>query len=165
MGRCEYVLAKDSVNNTFEIRQVNEPCGNGNFSCTKSLTVIFPNVTIQLLRGSVVVNDSQIDLPASYGGKFFSTIIPDMWFNAVSCSSYIHFKFSRIYLASSTAYPFICESFYFEKEFNDNVCLEWNLQQNNILRKLFLLFVIFYMILNEKKIQEMKYIFICSAVE
>ena len=71
MGRCEYVMAKDSVNNKFEIRQVNEPCGNGEFSCTKSLTVIFPNVTIQLLRGSVVVNDSQIDLPASYGGKFF----------------------------------------------------------------------------------------------
>ncbi len=70
MGRCEYVLAKDSVNNTFEMRQVNEPCGNGEPSCTKSLTVIFPNVTIQLLRGSVVVNDTEIDLPASYEGKF-----------------------------------------------------------------------------------------------
>ena len=71
MGRCEYILAKDSVNNTFEIRQVNEPCGNGNVSCTKSLTVIFPNVTIQLLRGSVVVNDSEVDLPVSYEGKLF----------------------------------------------------------------------------------------------
>ena len=68
MGRCEYVLAKD--NDTFEIRQVNEPCGNGEPSCTKSLTVIFPNVTIQLLRGSVVVNDTEIDLPASYEGKY-----------------------------------------------------------------------------------------------
>ncbi len=68
MGRCEYVLAKD--NDTFEIRQVNEPCGNGEPSCTKSLTVIFPNVTIQLLRGSVVVNYTEIDLPASYEGKY-----------------------------------------------------------------------------------------------
>ena len=71
MGRCEYVLAKDSVNNTFEIRQVNEPCGNGNVSCTKSLTVIFPNVTIQLLRGSVKVNDAEVDLPRYYEGKLF----------------------------------------------------------------------------------------------
>jgi hypothetical protein len=116
MGRCEYVLAKDSVNNIFEIRQVNEPCGNGNFSCTKSLTVIFPNVTIQLLRGSVVVNDSQIDLPVSYGCKFFllSYLICGSMFNA----PVIHFKFSRIYLASPTAYPLICESLYFEKEFS-----------------------------------------------
>ena len=71
MGRCEYVLAKDSRNNTFEVRQVNEQCGNGEPSCTKSLTVIFPNVTIQLLRGSVMVNDTEIVLPATYGGKFF----------------------------------------------------------------------------------------------
>ena len=69
MGRCEYVLAKDSVNNTFEIRQTNEPCGNGDPSCTKSLTVIFPSVTIQLLRGSVVVNGTNVVLPARYQGK------------------------------------------------------------------------------------------------
>ena len=67
MGRCEYVLAK--VNNTFEIRQVNEPCGNGRPSCTKSLTVVLPTVTIQLLRGSVVVNDTVIDSETSYEGK------------------------------------------------------------------------------------------------
>ena len=71
MGRCEYVLAKDSRNNTFEVRQVNEPCGNGEPSCTKSLTVIFPYVTIQLMRGSVMVNDTEVVLPATYGGKFF----------------------------------------------------------------------------------------------
>ena len=68
MGRCEYVLARD--NNTFEIRQVNEPCGNGRPSCTKSLTVIFPTVTIQLRRGSVIVNDTVIASPTSYEGKF-----------------------------------------------------------------------------------------------
>jgi hypothetical protein len=69
MGRCEYVLAKGSENNTFEVRQVNEPCGNGQPSCTKSLTVIFPNVTIQLLRGSVVVHGNTITTPAFYPGK------------------------------------------------------------------------------------------------
>ena len=69
MGTCEYVLAKDSVNNTFEVRQVNEPCGTGEQSCTKSLTVIFPTVTIQLLRGRVVVNAITISLPHSYDGK------------------------------------------------------------------------------------------------
>jgi hypothetical protein len=84
MGRCEYVLAKDSRNNTFEVRQVNEPCGNGEPSCTKSLTVIFPNVTIQLLRGSVMVNDTDIVLPATYGGKYFHIYIDilcksDIW--------------------------------------------------------------------------------------
>ena len=62
MGTCQYVLAKDGVNDTFEIRQVNEKCGNGQPSCTKSLTVIFPNVTIQLLRGSVVVNGATVSL-------------------------------------------------------------------------------------------------------
>ena len=69
MGTCEYVLAKDSVNNTFEVRQVNEPCGAGEQSCTKSLTLIFPTVTIQLQRGSVLVNDIAISLPESYDGK------------------------------------------------------------------------------------------------
>ena len=68
MGRCEYVLAKESVNNTFEIRQVNEPCGNGEPSCTKSLTVIFPSITIVLRRGSVVINGSEIDLSSPYKG-------------------------------------------------------------------------------------------------
>ena len=72
MGRCEYVLAKDSVNNTFEVRQTNEPCGNGDPSCTKSLTVIFPSVTIQLFRGSVVVNGTNVILPARYQGKLSS---------------------------------------------------------------------------------------------
>ena len=78
MGRCEYVLARD--NNTFEIRQVNEPCGNGRPSCTKSLTITFPNVTIQLLRGSVVVNDTTIDtFPKSYEGKLNDYVVKIRW--------------------------------------------------------------------------------------
>ena len=71
MGRCEYVLAKDYVTNMFEIRQVNEPCGNGRPSCTKSLTLMFSNVTIDLLRGNVVLNDTIVhhdQLPKSYEG-------------------------------------------------------------------------------------------------
>ena len=74
MGTCEYILAKDHINNTFEIRQVNEPCENGPQSCTKSLTVIFESVTIQLLQGSVVVGGIGIDLPASFEGKFKENI-------------------------------------------------------------------------------------------
>ena len=71
MGTCEYVLAKDCDNNTFEVKQENEACGNGEPSCTKSLTVRFPNadVTIQLLRGIVLVNNDDISLPASFSGK------------------------------------------------------------------------------------------------
>ena len=71
MGTCEYVLAKDSVDNTFEVRQTNEPCGiDQQHSCTLSLTLIFPTagLTIQLLRGSVVVNAITEMLPASYQG-------------------------------------------------------------------------------------------------
>ena len=69
MGKCEYVLAKDCDNNTFEVKQENEACGSGQPSCTKSLTVTFPIVTLRLLRGSVVVGSNTITLPASYGGK------------------------------------------------------------------------------------------------
>ena len=69
MGKCEYVLAKDRVNNTFEIRQENEPCGNGLPTCTKSLTAIFPNVTIKLRRGMAWVNGEEVTLPVSYQGK------------------------------------------------------------------------------------------------
>ena len=68
MGRCEYVLAKDNVNNIFEIRHVNERCGNGEPSCTKSLTVIFPSITIDLRRGSVLINGSKLNLSSPYKG-------------------------------------------------------------------------------------------------
>ena len=69
MGRCEYVLAKDAVGNSFEIRQVNEPCGNRKVSCTKSISVIFPEMFINLERGSVMVNGTAVTLPANYGGN------------------------------------------------------------------------------------------------
>ena len=70
MGKCEYVLAKDSVNNLFEVRQVNEPCGNSKVTCTKSVSITFPELVINLERGLVTVNGSAVTLPANYGGKF-----------------------------------------------------------------------------------------------
>ena len=69
MGKCEYVLAKDSVNNTFEIRQANEPCGNGVPTCTRSLTVIFPGLTIELRRGVTLVNGTEVTLNVYLEGK------------------------------------------------------------------------------------------------
>jgi hypothetical protein len=69
MGKCEYVLAKDVVNNTFEIRQANEPCFSGLPTCTKSLTVIFPGVTIELRRGMTLVNGGEVTLPVFEEGK------------------------------------------------------------------------------------------------
>ena len=71
MGKCEYVLAKDIVNNTFEIRQANEPCGNGVPTCTRSLTIIFPGLIIELRRGMILVNNTEISSPAYYNGRIF----------------------------------------------------------------------------------------------
>ena len=69
MGKCEYVLAKDCVNDTFEIRQQNEPCGKDNIaSCTLSLTVIISNIRITLQRG-YVNNMPLSSLPKNYNGK------------------------------------------------------------------------------------------------
>ena len=63
MGKCEYVLAKDSVNGTFEIIQANEPCGNGQVTCTRSVTVTFGTLNIELRRGMTLVNGAEINLP------------------------------------------------------------------------------------------------------
>lgn len=68
MGMCEYILAKDS-NDVFEIRQVNEPCGNGLVTCTQSLSLIIPGFIVNLERNRVKVNGSTITLPANYTGK------------------------------------------------------------------------------------------------
>ena len=69
MGKCEYVLAKDSVNNTFEITQTNEPCGNGMPSCTRSLKVIFPGLTIELRRGMTLLNGAEVTSNVHLEGK------------------------------------------------------------------------------------------------
>ena len=70
-------MAKESVNNTFEIRQVTEECGDGTVTCTKSLTVIFHgSLTIQLQRGVVLVNGGVVSLPTAYGGKSSLSDLP-----------------------------------------------------------------------------------------
>ena len=69
MGKCEYVLAKDIVNNTFEVRQTNEPCGNGVATCTRALTVIFVDLNIELRRGTTLVNGEEVTSLVYYNGK------------------------------------------------------------------------------------------------
>ena len=66
MGKCEYVLAKDSVNDLFEVRQKNEPC-NRIATCTQSVTIMFPTINITLNRGSILINGSAGDF-GNYGG-------------------------------------------------------------------------------------------------
>ena len=68
MGMCEYVLARDSRNSIFEIRQVNEPCGNGLVACTKSLSLVIPGFIVSLERNRVKVNGSTVSLPVNYTG-------------------------------------------------------------------------------------------------
>ncbi|XP_028406460.1 IgGFc-binding protein-like, partial [Dendronephthya gigantea] len=71
MGDCEYVLARHkSTNPLFEIRQKNEVC-NGFATCTKSVTISLPMLTIKLARGSIMINDSVGDL-GTYGGVTIS---------------------------------------------------------------------------------------------
>ena len=65
--------------NWFEIKQVNEACGNGKVSCTKSVTVIFPNTTINLWRGSVGVNGTSVNLPVYGKGKTFEHLVIDIF--------------------------------------------------------------------------------------
>ena len=72
MGKCEYVLAKDSMYNWFEVREVNEACNGGQVACTKSIYVMFPNVKINLKRGSVYVNGTIVSLPVHAEGLIFS---------------------------------------------------------------------------------------------
>ena len=70
MGQCKYVLSKDLAGNQFEVLQGNEACGNGEISCTKSLTVNLGGLTIFLERGGLVkVNENEVsEFPYVNGG-------------------------------------------------------------------------------------------------
>ena len=70
MGQCEYVLAKDLAGNQFEVLQDNEACGNGEVSCTKSLTVKVGGLSIFLERGGLVkVDENEVSgFPYVNGG-------------------------------------------------------------------------------------------------
>lgn len=69
MGKCEYVLARDRIGNTFEITQKNEACGSGLASCTSSVTFKLGGFIIELRRGGVLVNGHQVSLPVYLNGK------------------------------------------------------------------------------------------------
>ena len=52
MGRCQYVLAKDSENK-FEVLQKNERC-NGRATCTNAVTVTVKGLKIHVAKGGQV---------------------------------------------------------------------------------------------------------------
>ncbi|CAB4005214.1 Hypothetical predicted protein [Paramuricea clavata] len=73
MGKCEYVLAKDS-NETFMILQDSEPCGRGKATCTNAVTVNIQGTIIYLRRGeNVLVNGANVTLPYSNQGMNIKT--------------------------------------------------------------------------------------------
>ena len=89
---CEYVLAKDS-NNVFEIRQVNEPCGNGLVACTQSLSLVIPGFIVNLERNGVKVNGSTITLPANYTGKSNYVVYVNCYLSLLIIKSRLHDQF------------------------------------------------------------------------
>ena len=68
MGKCEYILAKDSKER-FVVLQDNEPCGRGKATCTNAVTVkIKGSIIYQSRGGNVLVNDTNITLPYANQG-------------------------------------------------------------------------------------------------
>ena len=63
MGKCQYVLAKDCVDNKFSVLVSNVPCGSDStVSCTKSSTVYLGGTVISLARGGITrVNNSDVN--------------------------------------------------------------------------------------------------------
>lgn len=51
-GACTYVLAKDKVDDSFEIRVSNVRCGTSSVSCTKSVHVRLFTTELHLIRDS-----------------------------------------------------------------------------------------------------------------
>ena len=59
MGRCQYLLAKDCVNNSFTVLVDNVECGSdGTVSCTKNVYVHLNGTTITLRGGGTVLIDN-----------------------------------------------------------------------------------------------------------
>ena len=71
MGQCEYIFAKDTERRWFEIKQVNDRCGNGGVTCTKAIGIWFPSLYINLERGTVEVNGSMV-MDFTSNGKFIN---------------------------------------------------------------------------------------------
>ena len=58
MGKCQYILAKDCVNNSFTVLVDNVQCGSdGTVSCTKNVYVHLNGTTITLRGGGTVLID------------------------------------------------------------------------------------------------------------
>ena len=58
MGKCQYILAKDCVNNSFTVLVDNVECGSdGTVSCTKNVYVHLNGTTIALRGGGTVLID------------------------------------------------------------------------------------------------------------
>lgn len=58
MGRCQYILAKDCVNNSFTVLVDNVQCGSdGTVSCTKNVYAHINGTTITLRGGGTVLID------------------------------------------------------------------------------------------------------------
>ena len=72
MGGCQYILAKDCVNNTFTVLVDNVKCGSGGtVSCTKNVYV-YLNGTIITLRGggTVTIDGNKVpDFPTVASSK------------------------------------------------------------------------------------------------
>ncbi|NP_001265809.1 von Willebrand factor precursor [Oryzias latipes] len=71
-GDCQYLLAKDCVNNEFSVIIENVQCAdNQDAVCTRSVTLSLPsleNMTVKLKHGGVVsVNNMDIQTPMHYG--------------------------------------------------------------------------------------------------
>ena len=75
MGKCEYVLAKDSEEK-FMVLQNNEACGNRNAACTSAVTVKIQGITIHQVRGeSVLVNGRNVKLPYEEKGTHWDRML------------------------------------------------------------------------------------------
>ena len=69
MGRCEYILARDT-GNRFVVLAKNKPCGDLQRTCVYTVAVIVKGLEIKLLRGGLVqVSGKYIHLPYINQGK------------------------------------------------------------------------------------------------
>ena len=69
MGRCQYVLAKDSENK-FEVLQKNEICNGVATTCTNAITVTVKGLKIHVAKGGqLTVFGISVRLPYNNRGK------------------------------------------------------------------------------------------------
>ena len=72
MGLCQYILAKDCVNNSFTVLVDNVACGSvGSVSCTRNVYVLLNGTTITLRGGgTVLINGNRLaNFPMATGSE------------------------------------------------------------------------------------------------